>query len=395
MLLHSLNLNVPAGVEQLFSNYLQSSILSNHTVLINGKKEHPSLSDSLKSAAHVGYLRYYAGSKWIRRPSLLRKRYLTNFLKKHRPSKFILWNCLDEKNLSSVIRSEQPGSTIIYYDHGASWFIPKSKASALFQGINRVICISRASEKMLKYRLQCPLDTMIIPNALRKSLPVRCTHRRGLQKPGNLIIGFAGRLVPVKGAICALMALRELKQMGCQASLIIAGAGPDMPALKAFSRKMGSGFDIQFLGNCPDMAAYYDSIDILLIPSAREPFGLVALEAAARGCPVVASNIDGLPEAVEAGQTGLLVKPSMDIKDLSLSLSGSANWPEFVYDPEMDQLVCPRLPDPRHLAEAVKAIIRSNDCYESYSKAALERVSKYFGFDSYVKKLDQTFLETE
>ena len=68
---------------------------------------------------------------------------------------------------------------------------------------------------------------------------------------------------------------------------------------------------VKFAGVQPQEAlqAYYDSIDILLMPSRSEGFGLTAIEGMARGCVVVAANTGGLPEVVSDGKVGLLHEP--------------------------------------------------------------------------------------
>ena len=59
-----------------------------------------------------------------------------------------------------------------------------------------------------------------------------------------------------------------------------------------------------------EMPSFWNSISVAVVPSLYEPFGLVALEALACGTPVVASKVDGLPEIVEDGKSGLLVPPN-------------------------------------------------------------------------------------
>jgi glycosyltransferase involved in cell wall biosynthesis len=64
-----------------------------------------------------------------------------------------------------------------------------------------------------------------------------------------------------------------------------------------------------FVGFRTDVAAVMKAIDILSIPSWREPFGRVAVEGMAAGCPVIASGVGGLPEIIRDGVDGLLVPP--------------------------------------------------------------------------------------
>jgi glycosyltransferase involved in cell wall biosynthesis len=90
------------------------------------------------------------------------------------------------------------------------------------------------------------------------------------------------------------------------ARLILAGDGPDRPALGSLARSLGLR-RVMFLGWRNDAADILADMDLLAVPSRWEGFGLVALEAMALGKPVVASRVSALPEIVVPEETGLLV----------------------------------------------------------------------------------------
>jgi glycosyltransferase involved in cell wall biosynthesis len=120
---------------------------------------------------------------------------------------------------------------------------------------------------------------------------------------------FVGRLVSVKGADLAIEALRRLHERGVHTTLTICGDGPERDALERQVREAGLQGAVTFEGwtNPDELAACYRRAELLLVPSRYEPFGIVALEAIASGCPVVAAATGGLPEAV--GDCGILVAP--------------------------------------------------------------------------------------
>ena len=120
---------------------------------------------------------------------------------------------------------------------------------------------------------------------------------------------FVGRLVSVKGADVAIEALRQLRESGVDATLTICGDGPERDALERQVADAELEDAVIFEGwTDPDaLAAHYRTAELLLVPSRYEPFGIVALEVIASGCPVVAARTGGLPEAV--GDCGLLVPP--------------------------------------------------------------------------------------
>lgn len=121
--------------------------------------------------------------------------------------------------------------------------------------------------------------------------------------PGPLRLGAMGRLSREKGFDLAIAAVRLLPHDAVR--LEIAGDGPDRQALEqaAAGRR-----DIAFLGSVTDHARWYAGLDAVVVPSRRESFGLVALEARTAARPVIAAAVDGLPEQI-TGESGILVPP--------------------------------------------------------------------------------------
>lgn len=150
-----------------------------------------------------------------------------------------------------------------------------------------------------------------IVNALPLPLPPvrRAPSAAGIAAPMLLCLG---RLVADKGIDLAIGALARLVAGGSPARLTIAGDGPERSRLEDLARSLGIAASVDFIGwIMPDrVPALLDGATLVLVPSRwPEPFGLVALQAAQRGRPVIASAMGGLPEIVEHGHTGLLVAP--------------------------------------------------------------------------------------
>jgi len=161
---------------------------------------------------------------------------------------------------------------------------------------------------------------------------VDCKLFRPMSRPTGsaLRVGFAGQWVPRKGISELLQAWRAVKVKVSSAELELAG-GPAMwktaqPVTGAeesaalVKRLEGDGL-LRIVGALPraQMREFWSSLDIAVVPSLYEPFGLVALEAMACGVPVVASAVGGLKEIVEEGISGLLVPPG-DSSGLSNAL---------------------------------------------------------------------------
>lgn len=130
--------------------------------------------------------------------------------------------------------------------------------------------------------------------------------RRRWAGDGPLVV-FSGRLVYEKGVQDLLAAVPRLRRRHPGFRLVVAGRGPEEERLRALARRLRLGRAVTFAGFVSDaeLAALAAAADCAVVPSRYEPFGLVALEAAAAGTPVVASDAGGLPEFVVHRRTGL------------------------------------------------------------------------------------------
>ncbi|MBO2943151.1 N-acetyl-alpha-D-glucosaminyl L-malate synthase BshA [Paenibacillus sp. F411] len=90
------------------------------------------------------------------------------------------------------------------------------------------------------------------------------------------------------------------------AKLLLVGEGPDLPKIQCRIQELGLADDVHFLGKQDEIAHVLSMADVLLLPSEKESFGLVALEAMACGVPTIGSTAGGIPELVTHGETGFL-----------------------------------------------------------------------------------------
>ncbi|MCM0081378.1 glycosyltransferase family 4 protein [Geomonas sp. Red32] len=126
------------------------------------------------------------------------------------------------------------------------------------------------------------------------------------------VIAVVGRLRWEKGQGVAIAALAEVAREYPTATLLMIGEGPDREALERQAQELGVANRIVWRGRLDSGQLFrlLGGVDLLVVPSLFEGFGLAAAEGMAAGLPVVASGVDGLAEVVEDGETGLLVPPN-------------------------------------------------------------------------------------
>ncbi len=140
--------------------------------------------------------------------------------------------------------------------------------------------------------------------------------RRAIGDPaeGPLVL-FVGRIQPLKGVEVAVRAFHQLADVSCRLFVIGGPSGPhggeEVAAVHALVERLGLSERVLFLPpqRHEALSTFYRAADVCLVPSMSESFGLVALEAAACGTPVIASAVGGLTSLVEEGVSGHLVEP--------------------------------------------------------------------------------------
>ncbi len=190
--------------------------------------------------------------------------------------------------------------------------------------VDRIICVSDANRRDLIE--ECPAAEAkaqtvyngVDPSAF-PSQRDRETIKAELGIGGRPVLLTIGRLTEQKGHRYLLAALPGLLKTWPELCCLFVGEGELEDALQRRARELGVERACRFVGVRADIADILAAADLFVLPSLSEGFPFVLLEALAMGCPVVASRVNGIPELIEEGKTGLLV-PARDPHSLARAI---------------------------------------------------------------------------
>lgn len=123
------------------------------------------------------------------------------------------------------------------------------------------------------------------------------------------VIGYAGRIEKQKRVDVLLEGFSLVLARHPQARLMIIGEGGPRPKLEAFAASLGISHAVIWTGFRQDIPRLLAAMDVYVQPSANEGLPLSILEAMAASKPIIATNVGGVPEALEDGRTGILIPP--------------------------------------------------------------------------------------
>jgi glycogen(starch) synthase len=169
------------------------------------------------------------------------------------------------------------------------------------------------------------LDTTgvkVVPNGIDASrwtvtARSRAAARARFGDAGPLLV-YAGRLVHEKGVQTLLRALRPLREAHPGLRLVVAGTGYYEPALRELTRRLRQVRVVDYVGFVPEteLPALLAAADAVVVPSFYEPFGIVALEAACSGAPLVVAETGGLADLAANG-VAMASFPAGDVEALT------------------------------------------------------------------------------
>jgi glycosyltransferase involved in cell wall biosynthesis len=183
-----------------------------------------------------------------------------------------------------------------------------------------VICISQAVQRffaarwsgdlgrrlsVLRYGLD-PAPYTLVDDQARAAL----RHEWGVS-PEALLFGTVARLVPQKSLHTLITAFSHFRKRrpDVEARLVMVGRGPLEASLRSLAEQLGVSNEIIWAGFRTDIPVVMNAMDVFVLSSIFEGFGLVLLEAMAASRPIVATRVSAIPEVVGDGGAGVLVRP--------------------------------------------------------------------------------------
>jgi glycosyltransferase involved in cell wall biosynthesis len=193
--------------------------------------------------------------------------------------------------------------------------------AAIFRS-HRIIAVSQAVANRFEGRLSRFFRSRIttIHNAVdveqfRPAAQSRTDTRAALGVEGKTVIGIVGQLTPRKGQLELIEAFAELSRTIPDTVLLIVGEpifnrdGEYAASLESAAIRSGVADRIRFLGAREDVPEIMRALDLLVVNSSVEPFGLTVIEAMASKTPVLATAVDGIREIVRHAENGWLIEP--------------------------------------------------------------------------------------
>jgi glycosyltransferase involved in cell wall biosynthesis len=207
---------------------------------------------------------------------------------------------------------------VVHTDHGRQFPDKRRYMLAerlLSRAAFKVVGVSDdTSQQLVAWEKIDPAKVMTIPNGVDCRAPLTAagkTEKRrelGLDGTGP-VLGVVGRLSEEKGVAYLFRAMPKVLRERPNAVLVVAGDGPLDLELRALATELAIEGSVRFLGPRSDVAAILGVLDLYVLPSLREGLPLILLEAMAAGCPIVATEVGGVPSAVDHDTTGLLIPP--------------------------------------------------------------------------------------
>ncbi|GAP09594.1 glycosyltransferase [Bellilinea caldifistulae] len=341
-----------------------------------------------------------AGTKWFEPERdqfiLSRVRNISNYIKQNNIQIIHSYNAeAGIWALFSELLIKKP-LLLIAHEHGSMWYLRPNLRWLDFIAKKRskyIIANSRASVFLLQklYNLP-PQKIKLVYNFItvtKKYSREEARQRLGLTAEAE-VVGSVGRLDTPKDYWTLIDAARLVIPHRKKVNFVLIGGGPQEMFLKGLIQDYGLTEQFHLLGSRDDAPELIAGFDLFVSTSFRESFGNVLIEAALQEKAVIAPAVDGIPEAVEDGVTGVLLQPSLRAR--RVRVKGATPMPKWVV--LESSLHSPRSLDPKLLAETIIQLLDDPDKRNWMGVQGRARAEKVFNIHRYISDLEKIYLES-
>lgn len=311
--------------------------------------------------------------------------YMTLFLKVMEKNVTIVWHNNFASRVLSVLLRLPIKNKIILYERGTAWNVNEHREQRVYTKnlalTSTIFVNSEATSNYLTERFEADKKKIkVIYNGVNLVKNSGSIHK----KTSKTVIGYIGRLEPFKGIHSLIDAFLLLDNQNFE--LWIAGTGPFEQYLR---KRCNNNKRIKFLGLVENIELFYKRVSLVVVPSLREPLGNVILEAGAYGKAVIATNVDGIPEIIESGVSGILIEATepafenIDYKEEIIS-------PKYVVSPKTRKLISVREINSIKLAREISSLIKNIKYARTLGNNLRMRVEEKFSISSYVVALEES-----
>ena len=375
---HFVGLSGVGGVQRSFSEYIKQEIANgngfNHTVYT------------------IGYVdkQYQFSTKAL---NILKFKNLISLMYDLASKKQIVhsYNNLTSLKMAFFL-SLIPTKKLIVHERGGAWNLP-SKFGFILRFIawksDLILANSNATKILLEKKFGISKKKIkFIYNGVDISINRNNEPLKNKKNKNYFYVGFIGRLDTPKGVHVLIDAIGKLKNKNIR--LIIAGDGPLKLRLLDRAQELRS---VSFIGRISDTREFFNTIDLLVVPSIREPFGNVCIEAGLYKVPVLASYVDGIPEIIENNISGELIRPKNSAISSFTRGSKLLPLPEYVVNPDNCELFKPMEIDSSELAEKILFLSSNPEKLLKYANKAHSNIVNNFSIERYTNQLQTIYLD--
>lgn len=279
-----------------------------------------------------------------------------------------------------------PYSNIIFHERGAAW-TAKEKDIKIYKSnatkAKIILANSNASKIMLIKRFGINEKKIRVISNGFLSKNYKFIPKNNKRYSEKLSVGYAGRLETFKGVHVLIESAKKLPKY----DFFIAGEG----IMKDVLKKSANNFkNIHFLGNVKEPLDFISKMDIIVTPSIREPLGNIIIESGYCKKPVIASNVDGIPEIITNGISGILIDQDKKISFKSIP-NNAIPIPEVVVNPKSQELTTPKEIDSLKLCEAISLLASNSNIRKLYGENLYRTVIEKFNIENYHNSIEKIY----